>query len=110
MQPTHNSVAGWRCCGCAACVAVENGYPGECEGYIPCYANIMNWLDGEYLRRHPRGVHASEVVAQVHTSLVESLKRLSGKDAESYLNSRTDCGDLNAGRAIGVIDQLLARC
>jgi hypothetical protein len=107
--------------------AVENGYPGECEGYVPCYANILNWLDGEYLRRYPRGVHASEAVEQVHTSLAESVKRLAGKDAETYLNPRTDCGDLKAGvvplraaiaasnavrrsEAIGVIDQLLARC
>jgi hypothetical protein len=87
----------------------------------------MNWLDGEYLRRHPRGGHASEAVEQVHRSLAESVKRLAGKDAESYLNPRTDCGDLKAGlvplraavvasnavrrsEAIGVIDQLLVRC
>jgi hypothetical protein len=77
--------------------AVQNGYPGECEGYIPCYANIMNW------------------------------KRLSTADAERYLNVVTDCGDLKAGlvplrhavekstaarrsAAIDVIDGLLARC
>ena len=107
--------------------AIENGYPGECEGYIPCYANIMNWLDGEYLRRHPRGPHASEIVEQVHSSLSESVKRLSEPDAKSYLNPSTDCGDLksglvplreaidksNAGRrvaAVNVIDRLLERC
>ena len=107
--------------------AVENGYPGECEGYIPCYANIMNWLDGEYLRRHPRGRHGSEAVAQVHSSLVEAVKRLSGRFAADYLNPSTDGGDLKAGleplrqailasnadrrsQAVGVIDELLARC
>jgi hypothetical protein len=111
-----------------AWLAVENGYPGECEGYIPCYANIMNWLDGEYLRRHPRGPHASEAVAQVHSSLADALKRLStDPPASRYLDPATDCGDLKAGlvplraailgsnaarrkETVGVIDELLARC
>jgi hypothetical protein len=111
-----------------AWLAVENGYPGECEGYIPCYANIMNWLDGEYLRRHPRGAHASDAVAQVYSSLAEALKRLS-TDASPlrYLDPATDCGDLKSGlvplraavvasnatqrkEAVGVIDELLVRC
>lgn len=107
--------------------AIENGYPGECEGYIPCYANVMNWLDGEYLRRHPQGPHASEIVEQVRSSLSESVKRLSEPDAKSYLNPSTDCGDLKSGlvplrqaieksnasrrtAAVTVIDVLLARC
>lgn len=107
--------------------AIENGYPGECEGYIPCYANIMNWLDGEYLRRHPRGPHASESVERVHSSLSESVKRLSEPDAKSYLNPSTDCGDLKSGlvplreaidksnaerraAVVSVIDVLLERC
>jgi hypothetical protein len=107
--------------------AVENGYPGECEGYIPCYANVMNWLDGEYLRRHPRGAHASDAVEQVHAGLSESVKRLAGPSPEDYLNPRTDCGDLKAGlvplraavaasntvrrsETLGVIDELLGRC
>src|SRR5687768_14517027 len=93
----HDAHKSTRAAEAIAWFAVENGYPGECEGYVPCYANIMNWLDGEYLRRHPRGGHASEAVEQVHSSLVESVKRLAGKDAESYLNPRTDCGDLKAG-------------
>lgn len=111
-----------------AWLAVENGYPGECEGYIPCYANIMNWLDGEYLRRHPRGAHASDAVAQVHSSLAEALKRLS-TDASPlrYLDPATDCGDLKSGlvplraavlasnapqrkETVGVVDDLLAKC
>lgn len=106
---------------------MENGYPGECEGYIPCYANILNWLDGEYLRRHPRGGHASEAVAQVQASLAQAVKLLAWKTPEDSLNPRTDCGDLKAGlvplrAAISasnaahrsettvVIDELLARC
>ena len=38
-----------------AWLAVQNGLPGECEGYVPCDAQGMNTLDGEYLRRYPRG-------------------------------------------------------
>jgi hypothetical protein len=107
--------------------AVENGYPGECEGYVPCYANIMNWLDGEYLRRHPRGAHASEAMKRVYISLTEAVKRLSDADAKRYLDPSTDCGDLKAGfdplrqainnsnadrrsAAVDLIDELLARC
>jgi hypothetical protein len=107
--------------------AVTNGYPGECEGYVPCYANILNWLDGEYLRRHPRGRHASEAVDQVRSSLDEALKNLSGPAARDFLNPATDCGDLRAGLeplrravlnsngasrsgAIALIDRLMMRC
>jgi hypothetical protein len=111
-----------------AWLAVENGYPGECEGYIPCYGNILNWLDGEYLRRHPRGAHVSDAVGQVHSRLAEALKRLStDPDTRRYLDPATDCGDLKAGlvplraavlasngtrrnETVGVIDVLLARC
>lgn len=107
--------------------AVTNGYPGECEGYVPCYANILNWRDGEYLRRHPRGRHASEAVALVRSSLGEALKLLSQPSATEFLNPATDCGDLKAGleplrqavagsngedrtETVGVIDRLLSYC
>lgn len=107
--------------------AVVNGYPGECEGYVPCYANILNWLDGEYLRRHPLGRHASEAVALVRSSLDQALKSLSEPSATDFLNPASDCGDLRAGleplrqavfnsngdgrsEAMGVIDRLLSHC
>ena len=124
IHDTHRSAASSEA---IAWFAVENGYPGECEGYIPCYANVMNWLDGEYLRRHPNGAHASEIIDQVHSSLSESVKRLSEPDAKRYLNPASDCGDLTSGlvplrqaidkssaerrvAAINVIDVLLQRC
>lgn len=110
-----------------AWLAVMNGYPGECEGYVPCYANILNRLDGEYLRRHPGGRHASEAVALVRSSLEEALKLFSQPSATEFLNPATDCGDLKAGleplrqavfsssaegrtEAVGVIDRLLSYC
>lgn len=88
----------------------------------------MNWLDGEYLRRHPTGAHASDAVAQVHSSLAEASKRLSTDPSSlRYLDPATDCGDLKSGlvplratvlasnaaqrkETAGVIDELLARC
>lgn len=107
--------------------AVTNGYPGECEGYVPCYANILNWLDGEYLRRHPRGRHAAEAVTSVQSSLDQALKLLSQPSTLEFLNPQTDCGDLKAGldplrQAVGdsnadgrketvaLIDRLLSFC
>jgi hypothetical protein len=107
--------------------AVENGYPGECEGYVPCQANTLNWLHGEYLRRHPHGRHASEAVEQVRWGLNEALKHLSSDSEKRFLNPATDCGDLKAGleplrgavlkssvkergEAIAVIDRLMAYC
>ena len=107
--------------------AVVNGYPGECEGYVPCYANILNWLDGEYLRRHPNGRHASEAIRQIHESLAAALENLVESQDLDFLNPATDCDDLkhgleplrqavgaanSAGRkeAVAVIDQLLSPC
>jgi hypothetical protein len=107
--------------------AVTNGYPGECEGYVPCYANILNWLDGEYLRRHPGGRHVQEAVEQVRSSLDESRKRLSTTPAPGLLDPATDCADLKAGLeplgtairqseggsrsdAVAVVDKLLLYC
>ena len=104
-----------------------NGYPGECEGYVPCYANVLNWLDGEYLRRHPKGRHASEAVEQVRYSLDSALKSLSGPETRDFLNPDSDCGDLRAGLeplrravlnsngdrrsdAIALLDKLMSAC
>ncbi|MGE5836669.1 MAG: SH3 domain-containing protein [Acidobacteriota bacterium] len=43
--------------------AVQNGLPGECEGFIPCYLRRLNLLEGEYLRRSAMGKHVDEAVA-----------------------------------------------
>ena len=77
-----------------AWLAVQNGLPGECEGYVPCYAHGMNMLDGEYLRRYPRGQHVAEIVDRVKGTLEQAIRLTSEPDGRQFLNPATDCGDL----------------
>jgi hypothetical protein len=46
-----------------AWLAVTTGLPGECEGQVTCYLEGQNRLNGEYLRQHPTGRHASDALA-----------------------------------------------
>jgi hypothetical protein len=107
--------------------AATNGLPGECEGYIPCYASILNTLYGEYLQQYPRGAHRDQALAGINETLVivvdDLLKR---PDRADFLKVPQDCGDLlaslrplrvavagaNAANAetMGLIDQLIAQC
>jgi len=48
--------------------AVTNGLAGECEGRFVCYLNARNRLHGEYLRRYPRGGHATEAVDVIRST------------------------------------------
>lgn len=109
-----------------AWLAVDNGIPGECEGYIPCYANGLNTLHGEYLRLHPRGTHGKEALDQIDESLRNALELLKEKDHADFLSVPRDCGDLLAGArplraavvgaggaktgTIVLIDRLIALC
>jgi hypothetical protein len=71
------------------------GIPGECEGYIPCYAFGLNYREGEYLRRHPEGRHkgdALEKIAETVNVSVDDL--LSRPDRNDFLKVPDDCGDL----------------
>lgn len=107
----------------------ETGMPSDCEGYIPCYTDVMNSVAGEFLRRYPRGVHAPEAVAGVHMSIAQAIESLSEPHAKDFLdsNSSTDCERLNQGlrplrqavansntdsraATLNTIDRLLARC
>jgi hypothetical protein len=77
-----------------AWLAVQNGLEGECEGYVPCDAHGMNTLDGEYLRRYPRGAHVAEALERVTGTLEQSIRLMSEPDGRQFLNPATDCGDL----------------
>ena len=83
-----------------AWLAVENGLPGECEGYVPCYAQGLNMLDAEYLRRHPRGAHVEEAVTRVRESCEQSIRLLAGPDASDFLDPKADCGELQKAMAL----------
>jgi hypothetical protein len=110
-----------------AWLIVMNGLPGECEGYVPCYANGLDQIYGKYLRRHPRGAHRREAFDAIDDSLrnvVDDL--LKRKERDEYLTVPRDCDDLLTGlrplRAavtgagggnrdtITMIDQLIALC
>jgi hypothetical protein len=77
-----------------AWLAVQNGLPGECEGYVPCYAQGMNTLDGEYLRRYPKGAHVALIVERVKGTLEQAIRLTSEPDGQQFLSPATDCGDL----------------
>jgi hypothetical protein len=77
-----------------AWLAVENGMPGECEGYVPCTAYMLDRLYGEYLRRHPSGAHAAEAAAGIRESFAQSLRLLADPDGADFLDRRHDCGEL----------------
>jgi hypothetical protein len=70
---------------------LKTGLEGECEGYLACYVRCRNALDGKYLRWHPDGAHAIEVVAGVK-SLLESLS--SGMLPPDSFDPRHDCKEL----------------
>jgi hypothetical protein len=41
---------------------VVNGLPGECEGYLACYLEQDDLLQGEYLRREPNGAYVDVAI------------------------------------------------
>jgi hypothetical protein len=75
--------------------AVTNGLGGECEGYLPCYVEWRNRLQGEYLRRQPGGRHVDEAVGVVKDTA--DLLTAPPKPHEAYQFDRAkDCRDLTA--------------
>jgi|GEM_PF-5034953 len=84
-----------------AWLAVENGMPGECEGYVPCTAYTLDRLYGEYLRRHPSGPHAAEAAAGIREACAQSLRLLADRDGGDFLDRARDCGEL-----VSTVDEL----
>ena len=78
-----------------AWVAVVNGLPGECEGYVPCYAHGVNTLYGDYLRASPRGAHRQEAFEGISESLRIVVKDLLPAPAsQRFFDPKTDCDSL----------------
>lgn len=76
---------------------VENGLPGECEGYPPCYLAGFELLHGRYLREHPAGAQAAQAVTEIHEGLDQIERLLTGPDARDFFDPATDCADLIKG-------------
>jgi hypothetical protein len=74
--------------------AVDNGMPGECEGYPPCELATLDGLDGEYLRRHPGGAHVAEVLRRIGDTCAELERLLSAPNGHELFNPVSDCVDL----------------
>jgi hypothetical protein len=70
--------------------AVTNGLGGECEGYLPCYLDSRNRLQGEYLRRHPAGRRAAEAVSIIKNTV--DILAVPAKPHEAYeFDRKRDC-------------------
>lgn len=74
--------------------AVDNGMPGECEGYPPCELATLDALDGEYLRRHPSGAHVADALERIGQTCTELERLLSAPKGDELFNPVTDCVDL----------------
>ncbi len=40
--------------------AAENNFFSDCEGYLPCYLNVVNQTTSQYLQLYPNGKHSEE--------------------------------------------------
>lgn len=72
---------------------VQNGLPGECEGYLPCYLDARNLMEGEYLRRAPLGRHAAEAVAEIQAT-ADRLAAPPKPHAAYAFDRARDCRDV----------------
>jgi hypothetical protein len=78
-----------------AWIGALTGIPGECEGYIPCYAYGLNAREGEYLRRHPAGGHTKEALEEIAKTVDLSVDDLLARpDRNDFLKVPEDCADL----------------
>lgn len=71
--------------------AAENGLTGECEGYLVCYLESIDKLQGEYLRRQPEGKHVEEAAARI--KFIIEYYRGDFKPS-AYFNATQDCAPL----------------
>jgi len=123
----HSEHAGSAVADDIAWFAVTNGLGGECEGFVPCYADRLNTLYGDYLRASPRGAHRQEVFDGIAARLKMVVKDL-GDDpnASAFFDVTKHCDDLlqsmreirtavataGGGRteAIALVDRVIAYC
>jgi hypothetical protein len=67
--------------------AAQNSLPGECEGDVVCYFQTFNETEGEYLRLHPNGAHAGEVLKNLAEVLAsqELASAVRSKSRDKYV-------------------------
>lgn len=104
--------------------SVLNGLGGECETDVACHLGAIATLEGEYLRREPRGRHADAARERAF----ERLNMIAGwlEQPEMFAPAR-DCPDAKKalaplysvlvaneapgrGRAIPTLDRIQSRC
>jgi len=78
-----------------AWLAATNGLPGECEGYVTCYLDVRNRLQGEYLRREPDGRYAGEAVATIART-ADLIAAPSAPRAAWQFDTTRDCREFAA--------------
>jgi hypothetical protein len=71
--------------------AVTNGLPADCEGHLVCYLEVIDKLQGEYLRREPGGSHIEEAAARI-SWVVED--QFSAGQSRFYFEPQRDCDAL----------------
>lgn len=72
---------------------VQIGLAGECEGNLVCYLQRLDALEGEYLRRHPAGRHADEVLKRM-ASRIDALMAERPLSGRLYFATSSDCGPM----------------
>jgi hypothetical protein len=76
--------------------AVRNGLSGECEGFLVCYVEWSDKLEGEYLRRQPAGEYVEEAAARVR-QVSEYYRSIS--DVPDVFDAQRECAALNTAVA-----------
>jgi Bacterial SH3 domain len=74
--------------------AATTPFPGECEGYTPCYLALVNSSEGEYLRRYPTGPHAGEALKTLEQTL--EMDGVAELDPDGRAELRTQLATLEA--------------
>lgn len=101
----HDDARSSGAAGDIAWEAVDNGLPGECEGYPPCYLSGLTRLHGRYLQAYPDGPRAPQAVQAIAASLEQIDRLLAAPGGQEFFNPATDCDDLRK-TAAELLEQL----
>jgi len=75
---------------------VQNGWPGECEGDVPCYVGWVNNFRGFYLRTYPHGRRSEDASVEIAETLNDVMDNLQGFPLVlAEFDPKTRCGELH---------------